>query len=222
MNNKGSYAYKNQTKLTIVMLFLIIIFASMMVGMHAIGSVLESLCRDKAKSKAVIISNNKATEVMNRYEYENIMTIHRDANNNIQMISADIITINKIISDVAVEIQKEINSQGEDNISLKLGMLTGTTLFASVGPSIPVKISTIGDVKTSYTSEFIDSGVNQTLHRVYLNVITTISIVTPYNTIEEPIENQVILIENVIVGEVPESYYNFSGIDQGNLVDVVE
>ena len=159
---------------------------------------------------------------MKKYEYEDIMTMHRDADNNIQMISADIKTINKIISDVALEIQKEINKQEEDTVSLKLGMLTGTTLFASVGPTIPVKISTVGSVKTSYTSEFVESGVNQTLHRVYLNVKTTISIVTPYNTIEEPVETQIIIMENVLVGKVPQSYYNFKGMEQSNALDVVE
>ena len=222
IKNNERYTNKNQRKLTIAIIFLIIIFGSMFISMEAIGTVLESMCRDKARSKAVIISNEKATEVMSRYEYENIMTIHRDADNNIQMISADIKTINKIISDVALEIQKEINKQEEDTVSLKIGMLTGTTLFASVGPTIPVKISTIGNVKTSYTSEFVESGVNQTLHRVYLNVKTTISIVTPYNTIEEPVETQIIIMENVLVGKVPQSYYNFKGMEQSNALDVVE
>ena len=222
IKNNERYINKNQRKLTIAIIFLIIIFGSMFISMEAIGTVLESMCRDKARSKAVIISNEKATEVMSRYEYENIMTIHRDADNNIQMISADIKTINKIISDVALEIQKEINKQEEDTVSLKLGMLTGTTLFASVGPIIPVKISTVGGVKTSYTSEFVESGVNQTLHRVYLNVKTMISIVTPYNTIEEQVETQIIIMENVLVGKVPQSYYNFKGMEQGNALDVVE
>ena len=219
IKNNGRYINK---KIVIINIFLLIILGSMLISTETIGKVLESVCRDKANSKAVIISNEKAIEVMKKYEYEDIMTIHRDIDNNIQMISADIKTINKIISDVALEIQKEINKQEEDTVSLKLGMLTGTTLFASVGPIIPVKISTVGGVKTSYTSEFVESGVNQTLHRVYLNVKTMISIVTPYNTIEEQVETQIIIMENVLVGKVPQSYYNFKGIEQGNALDVVE
>lgn len=222
IKNGGNYTCKKQKKLIIAILFLIIIFASMIICINAIDSVLDNMCRDKVRSKATIISNNKATEVMQRYEYDNIMTIHRDSNNDIQMISADIKTINKIISDVAVEIQEEINNQKEDYVSLNLGTFTGMTLFASIGPTIPIKICTIGSVKTSYTSEFSDAGVNQTLHRIYLNVVSTISIVTPYNVIEEPIENQVILMENVIVGKVPESYYNFNGIEDTNLLDMVK
>ena len=222
VTNSERFINKKFRKIIAIIIFLIIILGSMLISTEAIGKVLESVCRDKANSKAVIISNEKAIEVMKKYEYEDIMTIHRDADNNIQMISADIKTINKIISDVALEIQKEINKQEEDTVSLKLGMLTGTTLFASVGPTIPVKISTVGSVKTSYTSEFVESGVNQTLHRVYLNVKTTISIVTPYNTIEEPVETQIIIMENVLVGKVPQSYYNFKGMEQGNALDVVE
>ena len=32
--------------------------------------------------------------------------------------------------------------------------------------------------------------------------------------IETKIENQVLLVENVIVGNIPESYYNFEGTDR--------
>ena len=206
VTNSERFINKKFRKIIAIIIFLIIILGSMLISTEAIGKVLESVCRD----------------VMKKYEYEDIMTIHRDTDNNIQMISADIKTINKIISDVALEIQKEINKQEEDTVSLKLGMLTGTTLFASVGPAMPVKISTVGSVKTSYTSEFVESGVNQTLHRVYLNVKTTISIVTPYNTIEEPVETQIIIMENVLVGKVPQSYYNFKGMEQSNALDVVE
>lgn len=91
-----------------------------------------------------------------------------------------------------------------------------------MGPSIPMKLSTTGTVETSVRSEFESRGINQTIHRLYLDVECKVSILTPYNTIEDSITNQVVLIENVIVGLIPSTYYNLEGIDKSNLVDIVE
>ena len=91
-----------------------------------------------------------------------------------------------------------------------------------MGPSIPMKLSTTGTVETSVRSEFESKGINQTIHRLYLDVECRVSILTPYNTIEDSITNQVVLIENVIVGLIPSTYYNLEGIDKSNLVDIVE
>ena len=85
-----------------------------------------------------------------------------------------------------------------------------------------MKLSTTGTVETSVRSEFESRGINQTIHRLYLDVECKVSILTPYNTIEDSITNQVVLIENVIVGLIPSTYYNLEGIDKSNLVDIVE
>ncbi len=38
----------------------------------------------------------------------------------------------------------------------------------------------------------------------------------------ESISNEIVLIENVIVGIVPSTYYNLEGMEKGNLVDIVK
>lgn len=185
--------------------------------------VFEKLCIDRAKSVATIISNEQATNVMKDYEYDKLVTIHRDNNNDIDLIETNIITINKIISDVALKIQNEINNNEENNIGIRLGSFTGIKLLSGRGPKIPIKIAAIGNVETNFKSEFKKAGINQTLHRLYLDVECEISILTPFNTIEEKIKNQVILAENVIVGKIPDTYYNLEGIESTNeALEVIE
>ena len=94
--------------------------------------------------------------------------------------------------------------------------------MSGIGPSIPMKLSTTGTVETNVRSEFESKGINQTIHRLYLDLECRVSILTPYNTIEDSITNQVVLIENVIVGLIPSTYYNLEGMDKSNLIDIVE
>ena len=89
-------------------------------------------------------------------------------------------------------------------------------------PGVPIKISSIGNVETDLRSEFSEKGINQTLHRVYLQVDCEVSILTPYNSITEKVSNQVLLIENVIVGKIPSTYYNLEGFDSNSALEIIE
>ncbi len=96
---------------------------------------------------------------------------------------------------------------------MHFGSFTGFKLLAGRGPGIKITISSIGDVETDLRSEFTAQGINQTLHRVYLQVKCNVNILTPFDNIEREITNQVLLVENVIVGNIPNSYYNLEGLD---------
>ncbi len=101
--------------------------------------------------------------------------------------------------------------------------LPGTKIFSGRGPDIPIKMATVGNVETDLVSQFSQAGINQTLHRIYLNVRCTVTILTPFDTINQEISNQVMLAEAVIIGEVPNTYYNLNGIDEkGELLEVLE
>lgn len=176
--------------------------------------IIERLCFDKAKSIATIVSNEQAGIVMKNYEYDELVTIHKDNENNINLIETNVKTVNKIVSEIANNIQKEMNKLEEDVIDLRLGSLTGSRILAGTGPKIPIRVSSVGNIETDFRSEFKEAGVNQTLHRLYLNVECEVSILTPFETIEEKITNQVILAENIIVGKIPQTYYNIEGIEE--------
>ena len=60
------------------------------------------------------------------------------------------------------------------------------------------------------------------MHRVYLQVKCKSNILTPFKDIEKEITNQVLLIENVRVGNIPNNYYNFNGVNQNDVLDVIE
>ena len=81
------------------------------------------------------------------------------------------------------------------------------------GPGIKIRISTVGDVDTNLKSEFIAKGINQTVHRVYLTINCHVDILTPFENFESQIDNQVLLAENVIIGEIPETFYDIEGMN---------
>ena len=197
----------------IVLILLIIAFFTVKIVLDAVYPIFDTLCETKAKSIATIISNDQASNVMRQHSYEELFTIEKDSDNNITMVKSNIIAINEIISDVAVKIQDDIDARGRENIEIAMGSFTGNKLLAGRGPGVKITISPVGTVETDLKSEFSSKGINQTLHRVYLDVKCKVNILTPFKDIEKEVANQVLLVENIILGRIPETYYNLEGLD---------
>lgn len=96
------------------------------------------------------------------------------------------------------------------------GSFTGFKLLSGRGPNVKIQIASIGDVETDLKSEFKSQGINQTLHRIYLEVKCKVNILTPFQDLDKEITNQILLAENIIVGHIPETYYNLEGMETAN------
>lgn len=217
--NNSDNNNKKKIKFIVIVLITILTFT---ITINAINPVFEKLCCEKAKSIATIICNEETTKIIQNYKYEDLVTIYKDSNGNITMLKSNITPINLIISDVAEKIQKRIDCVSQDEVGIRIGSFTGSKILSGLGPIIPVKLSAVGNVQTDLRSEFKEAGINQTIHRIYLQLDCEIGILTPYSSIDENISNQVLIAENVIVGKIPESYYNLQGLNSDNAVDVIE
>lgn len=110
-------------KMTTMLVILIIAFSTVKLILDAVLPIFDTLCENRAKSIATIISNEQATNVMKQHTYDELFTIEKDKNGNISMIKSNVIPINEIISDVANKIQEEIDNRGRENIEIALRKL---------------------------------------------------------------------------------------------------
>lgn len=215
------FSSKNSKRIKIIVVIIVAMFVACKI-IKQIEPILESQCIIRAKSIATKISNEQATIVTNNYKYEDLCSVSKDESGNINMIKSNIIPVNEIISDVAIHIQDELDKVETEDIYIRLGSFLGSKFLAGRGPKINFKISSIGNVETDLKSEFISAGINQTLHKIYLQVSCKVIILTPFSQVEQEITNQILIAEAVIIGNVPSSYYNLEGIKQENLIDLVE
>ncbi|MCI8760103.1 MAG: hypothetical protein HFJ34_03125 [Clostridia bacterium] len=107
-------------KMTTIVVILIIAFSTVKLILDAVLPIFDTLCENRAKSIATIVSNEQATNVMKQHTYDELFTIQKDKDGNITMIQSNVIPINEIISDVANKIQEEIDNRGRENIQIAL------------------------------------------------------------------------------------------------------
>ncbi len=196
--------------------------ATIISSLKSIDPIFEELCKEKAIQIATDILNTESTKVVQKYEYKDIVSIKKGEENNTSILKTDVSIINDIASDIAAEVNKRLEEIENEQIKIPAGAIVGNKYIAGVGPNINISIIPAGTVTTDLKTEFKAQGINQTVYRIYLEVICNVNIVTSYKTINTEIVNQVLLVETVIVGNVPETYYNVEGISEKTTLELIE
>lgn len=205
---------KNKEKIIKIILILIIAFETASLLLNHVNPILEQVSTYEAKKLATFVANEQTTKVMKDYNYDSMFSIEKDSEGNVTMIQMNMYRVNIIISDIAYNIQEQMKKPENSTISIPMGNFLGIDLLSGYGPNIKMRVVLLGTVETDLRSEFIAQGINQTLHRVYLQIDCLVQILSSYRTMEKKISNQFLLAENVIVGKIPSTYYNLEGFEK--------
>jgi len=171
----------------------------------------------------------KATEIVNRaiineysnqFNYDDVIRVDKDEQGNIVLLKADTLKMNKIACDVALEAQKELVKLGEVGIKVPIGYITKNNILSYYGPKVTIRMQPIGHVETKYSSEFESAGINQTRHKIYVKVKTTLRVIIPLESNDIEVSNEVPIAETIIVGKTPNTAVqldlNGTGFKLGN------
>lgn len=179
-----------------------------------IESYFKPIIRDMAVSRTeIMLSQEIAAEINetmseNGLTYGDIISFIKDSDGRINALTTNIVIANKLKSSLALAILNRITEVNEAEISIPLGNLTGISILAGRGPKIKVKIIPIGSVQTNLSSQFVSAGINQTQHRIIMEVTANVSIVLPAETTKTAVSVNVVIAETIIVGSVPNYYAN--------------
>lgn len=168
---------------------------------------LASICEVKAKIIATqIINDTVRSELENDEMKEQILMPTFDNEGKINMIRTDALAMNTISSSIAQKVQEKIVSLKDQNFSIPLGAALDSQLLATMGPKLKFSIMHEGSVIVDFKTEFEESGINQTRYKIYITVSVDIRVISPVITSDMTVNNNVLIAEIVIVGDVPESY----------------
>lgn len=194
----------------LMLIFLITMLGIIISFLYSAFPIFEASCKTAASSKATKIVNEEVLKVMQDYSYNDLIHIEKDNLGKIIFIEANIVPINKVTSLIVSNIQKRIDESPRTIVFINLGSVTGISKLKNTGPQFDIELETAGNIVSDIRTEFESVGINQTLHKIYLDLNTSIGILTPFSNFSKSIESSVLLTQAVIVGEVPETYYEFT------------
>lgn len=107
-------------------------------------------------------------------------------------------------------------------VSVPLTSILELKLLSGMGPRINFRLMPSGNVSAVFKSEFESAGINQTRHRIYIEVTTKVRFLSPIAIESQEFVNQVNIAETILIGDVPEAYYSITGMEGLSLNDSIE
>lgn len=144
-------------------------------------------------------------------QYDRIVYFEKDLNGRITALKTNMSEVNRLKTDILNLINEEILSLDTTDLGIPIGNLFLPELLAGKGPNIPVNIISIRNSDASFSSEFTEAGINQTLQRLLMEVIVDVSVLVLGQTTSFTVSSQVVVAETIIVGQVPETFLQTGG-----------
>ena len=167
----------------------------------------------EARSAAMasqVLSGALAEALEEGVSYEELVDVRMDERGQVALLSANTMRMNRLADRAGAAALRRLQNMSSERVTVPLGAAVGMTLFAGSGPGIPVSIVPIGSIRTDFATEFEACGINQTRHKVYLQLTASIRIVIPTGAKTTQISANMLVAESIIVGSVPEGFVGYN------------
>ena len=122
------------------------------------------------------------------------------------MISMNGEAVRRYQAAVGHTLTQKLNGLEEQAYSVPIGTVIGGVLLMERGPLIEIRFIPVGSAVVTVDSTLQDAGVNQVLYQVRMNLSVDMTVIVPGGTREICCEQQIVLEEVLLTGQVPVVY----------------
>ena len=207
---KSLFSLNRKKVVFLFMALMIFLFLRLLIFM-------EHRLRPTFLAAAVFYADNAATEAINEAVYgevaqsmlyDDLVRIQKDQAGKITMAQVNTPEVNRVISLTTLRVQESLRALQNEVIRIPLGQALGSYFLANLGPRIPVVIVPVGRVNTDIIDVFEEAGINQTRHKIYLDIIAEVQVVIPFVASSTEVVTKVPIAECLYQGEVPDTVIN--------------
>ena len=195
--------------LTVIFTLLLALTVAVVLHMKPVVVDLATARISNAVNRIVVAAVNDAVD-SGRIDYEQLVDFDKDAEGHVTALRSNMAAFNRLQASIADDILQRMAEVSSTDLAIPIGTLTGSPLLAGRGPCLRVRMQSVGTATARFDNQFSSAGINQTRHRIILDVDVHVSILLPGLTTYTKVSNEISVAETVIVGGVPETYTYFS------------
>ncbi|MGN1013600.1 MAG: sporulation protein YunB [Clostridia bacterium] len=202
-------------------LILLVVFSSLTtLYIKVIEPILIQFTQANAYTLAMKSTEQAIRSNLQNITYDSIISEITDENGKIVALRTNTNELNRISNNLAIDIEGNIAKQDESSIKIPLALFFNTGIFGGAGVRVKIKTVPLGDTKIECISQFDSVGINQTRHRIVLNIKTYFTIIAPVYLRNECYEKEVVLAETILNGDIPNTYYNLDLQKEDELINL--
>ena len=195
--------------LTVIFTLLLALTVAVVLHMKPVVVDLATARTSNAVNRIVVAAVNDAVD-SGRIDYEQLVDFDKDAEGHVTALRSNMAAFNRLQASIADDILQRMAEVSSTDLAIPIGTLTGSPLLAGRGPCLRVRMQSVGTATARFDNQFSSAGINQTRHRIILDVDVHVSILLPGLTTYTKVSNEISVAETVIVGGVPQTYTYFS------------
>ena len=198
-------------------LFFLVVILILSMSFFALRSKYRLTIRDLAETSVKNATSDLANDAIAKQiengniQYDRIVYFEKDLNGRITALKTNIGEINHLKTDILNIINGQILALDAADIGIPIGSLFLPEFFSGRGFTIPVRILAIRNSEASFSSNFCQAGINQTLHQLIMEIQVDASVLVLGETSSFSVSSQVVVAETVIVGDVPSTFIQAGG-----------
>ena len=155
--------------------------------------------------------------IEDKVQINDVYKIQKDNNGKIVFIETDALLLNYIVKNLALDCYDYMNEYVEGGFDIPLGAFSGIKLLAGYGPKVNVKLTTALSVECKIVRTFSSAGINQTRQTLSVIIFTEITVFAPFYREYYDGNIEIVLFDNLIVGEVPSTYLDAQVLASGKV-----
>ncbi len=141
------------------------------------------------------------------FDYTQLVTFEKDTEGNVTALFFNTAMINTLSTKISRGVYQKVDDQVITDIEIPIGNAIGGMLFSGRGPKIQIKILSVADVNTAFSNDFESVGINNTRHKIYMDITVEVNIMIPgFAEDTVTVSDQVAVCETTIFGKVPDMF----------------
>lgn len=201
--------------LRFIIIFLVVVLVGLIFFRTKYNDAICSLAETQVKNTTSDLINDAIDRQIEdgTIQYDRMVYFEKDLDGRITALKTNMSEVNRLKTDILNLINDEILALDTSDLGVPLGSLFFPEFFSGRGPCIPVHILSIRNSDASFSSNFSEAGINQTLHQLTMDVSVDVAVLVLGRTNNFTISSQVVIAETIIVGHVPDTYFQTGGKD---------
>ena len=193
----------------------LLVLTALVLAWRSLLPAIEDLAAAEATDEASDLIAEAITAQMELEDisYDDLIVLERDAGGRILALRTDMNQLGRLRNETLAIINERILDEGETELGVPLGSILLPALFSGKGPRLPVRVLTVSNSDAEFHSSFQAAGINQTMHRITMEVAMNVTLLTPAGTQTLRVDSGVVVAETILIGQAPSTVIQTEGTE---------
>ena len=208
-------AVRSNRSLVAVLLLSLLAVGAYALFVYRLRPVVRDLAKAEVNAVLTDMINKAVMETLDEQQvsYDEMVFFEKDEQGRVSALRTNAALLNGLRASIENKVLSYSENTQSVKVTVPMGAVAGANVFAEAGPTVNVKMSTAKEINGSFVSRFSETAINQSIHRLVFSGQISCTLLYPGENDHIDVDFSVVAAETVIVGDVPESYTYFSGVE---------